>query len=77
MPEVRGDAAFHLRGPGRCTWTIPQRDWCGAFSGRGFATGSRALYRKHGRVIGENCRAIGFNVDFAPVLDLAYELRER
>ena len=38
-----------------------------------FATGSRALYRKHGRVIGENCRAIGFNVDFAPVLDLAYE----
>src|ERR1019366_6221814 len=38
-----------------------------------FATGSRALYRKHGRVIGENCRALGFNVDFAPVLDLAYE----
>jgi beta-N-acetylhexosaminidase len=24
-------------------------------------------------VIGENCRALGFNVDFAPVLDLAYE----
>jgi beta-N-acetylhexosaminidase len=38
-----------------------------------FATGSRALFRKHGRVIGENCRAIGFNVDFAPVLDLAFE----
>ncbi len=38
-----------------------------------FATGSRALFRKHGRVIGENCRALGFNVDFAPVLDLAYE----
>jgi beta-N-acetylhexosaminidase len=37
-----------------------------------FATGSRALFRKHGRVIGENCRALGFNVDFAPVLDLAY-----
>jgi beta-N-acetylhexosaminidase len=36
-----------------------------------FATGSRALFRKHGRVIGENCRALGFNVDFAPVLDLA------
>ncbi len=36
-----------------------------------FATGRRALFRKHGRVIGENCRAIGFNVDFAPVLDLA------
>jgi beta-N-acetylhexosaminidase len=38
-----------------------------------FATGSRALFRKHGRVIGENCRALGFNVDFAPVLDLAFE----
>jgi len=38
-----------------------------------FATRSRALFRKHGRVIGENCRALGFNVDFAPVLDLAYE----
>jgi beta-N-acetylhexosaminidase len=38
-----------------------------------FATGRRALFRKHGRVIGENCRALGINVDFAPVLDLAYE----
>jgi beta-N-acetylhexosaminidase len=38
-----------------------------------FATGNRALFRKHGRVIGENCRALGFDVDFAPVLDLAYE----
>lgn len=38
-----------------------------------FATGSRALFRKHGRVIGENCRVLGFNVDFAPVLDLAFE----
>ncbi|MGA2259530.1 MAG: beta-N-acetylhexosaminidase [Thermoguttaceae bacterium] len=38
-----------------------------------FATGSGALFREHGRVIGENCRALGFNVDFAPVLDLAYE----
>ena len=38
-----------------------------------FASGNRKLFRKHGRVIGENCRALGFNVDFAPVLDLAYE----
>jgi beta-N-acetylhexosaminidase len=38
-----------------------------------FKTGSRALFRKHGRVIGENCHALGFNVDFAPVLDLANE----
>jgi beta-N-acetylhexosaminidase len=38
-----------------------------------FATGDRKVYRKHGQVIGENCRALGFNVDFAPVLDLAFE----
>ena len=38
-----------------------------------FATGNRKLFRKHGCVIGENCRALGFNLDFAPVLDLAFE----
>jgi beta-N-acetylhexosaminidase len=38
-----------------------------------FDTGDRKLFRKHGQVIGENCRALGFNVDFAPVLDLAFE----
>jgi beta-N-acetylhexosaminidase len=38
-----------------------------------FATGDRKLYRKHGKVIGDNCRALGFNVDFAPVLDLAFD----
>lgn len=38
-----------------------------------FATGHRKLFRKHGQVIGENCRALGFKVDFAPVLDLAFE----
>ena len=38
-----------------------------------FATGDRKLYRRHGQVIGENCRALGFNIDFAPVLDLAFE----
>jgi beta-N-acetylhexosaminidase len=38
-----------------------------------FVTGERALFRKHGEIIGENCRALGFNVDFAPVLDLAFE----
>jgi beta-N-acetylhexosaminidase len=36
-----------------------------------FATGDRKLFRKHGRIIGEECRALGFNVDFAPVFDLA------
>src|SRR5258708_8310729 len=38
-----------------------------------FSTGDRKLFRKHGEIIGANCRALGFNVDFAPVLDLAFE----
>src|SRR5215470_16701854 len=38
-----------------------------------FATGRRELFRKHGHIIGTNCRALGFNVDFAPALDLAFE----
>jgi beta-N-acetylhexosaminidase len=38
-----------------------------------FAIGDSGLYRKHGGLIGENCRALGFNVDFAPVLDLSFE----
>jgi len=42
-----------------------------------FATSDRKLFRKHGLVIGENCRALGFNVDFAPVLDLAFEASRR
>jgi beta-N-acetylhexosaminidase len=37
-----------------------------------FATGARKLFRKHGEIIGRNCRTLGFNVDFAPVLDLAF-----
>ena len=38
-----------------------------------FVTGDRKLFRRHGEIIGANCRALGFNVDFAPVLDLAFE----
>jgi beta-N-acetylhexosaminidase len=38
-----------------------------------FASGDRKLFRQHGRVIGSNCRAFGFNVDFAPALDLAFK----
>ncbi|MGH9547364.1 MAG: glycoside hydrolase family 3 N-terminal domain-containing protein [Terriglobales bacterium] len=37
-----------------------------------FATGDPRLFRKHGKVIGELCRALGFNTDFAPVVDLAF-----
>lgn len=38
-----------------------------------FATGKRTSFRKHGRVIGDSCRALGFNTDFAPAVDLAFE----
>src|SRR5205807_9129898 len=37
-----------------------------------FETGSTRLFREHGRLIGEECRALGFNTDFAPVLDLRF-----
>lgn len=38
-----------------------------------FASANRRLYQRHGKIIGDNCRALGFNVDFAPVFDLAFE----
>jgi beta-N-acetylhexosaminidase len=38
-----------------------------------FAAQDVKLYQKHGKIIGEECRAVGFNVDFAPVSDLALE----
>jgi beta-N-acetylhexosaminidase len=38
-----------------------------------FSTGDRKLFRRHGKLIGESCRTLGFNVNFAPVLDLAFE----
>jgi beta-N-acetylhexosaminidase len=36
------------------------------------AAGSKKLFRKHGRIIGEEVRALGFNTDFAPVVDLQF-----
>ena len=38
-----------------------------------FVADDPRLFLRHGQIIGENCRALGFNVDFAPVLDLAFE----
>lgn len=35
------------------------------------ATGSSALWKRHGELIGREVRALGFNATFAPVLDLA------
>jgi beta-N-acetylhexosaminidase len=37
-----------------------------------YATADTKLFRTHGKVIGEECRALGFNTDFAPVLDLGF-----
>ena len=37
-----------------------------------FRTDSEKLFEKHGRIIGEEVRALGFNVDFAPVFDLDF-----
>ncbi len=36
------------------------------------ATGSKALFRRHGELLGNEARALGFNVDFAPVSDLGF-----
>lgn len=38
-----------------------------------FATGNRKLFRMHGNILGLEARALGFNTDFAPVLDLGFE----
>jgi beta-N-acetylhexosaminidase len=38
-----------------------------------YATGDKRMFRKHGRVIGDEVRALGFNVDFAPVSDIGFE----
>jgi beta-N-acetylhexosaminidase len=38
-----------------------------------FATGNPRLFRMHGNILGLEVRALGFNTDFAPVLDLGLE----
>src|SRR5579864_5565194 len=35
-------------------------------------TRDRKLFEKHGRLLGESARALGFNTDFAPVSDLDF-----
>lgn len=35
-------------------------------------TEDKKIFRAHGRLIGEEVRALGFNTDFAPVLDLSF-----
>ena len=41
------------------------------------ATQSAKLFRKHGRLIGDEIRALGFNTDFAPCLDLRFEASKK
>lgn len=36
-----------------------------------FATHDKKLFHRHGELIGRECALLGFNLDFAPVLDLA------
>ena len=36
-------------------------------------TGSKKLFRRHGKLIGRQLRALGFNTDFAPCVDLRCE----
>jgi len=38
-----------------------------------FATGNPRLFGMHGNIIGLEVRALGFNTDFAPVLDLGFQ----
>ena len=74
LPEVRLHAALYLRRPRRRPGrSLPRRSRPQPSAAEVFATGDRKLFRKHGQLIGENCRALGFNLDFAPVLDLAFE----
>jgi beta-N-acetylhexosaminidase len=42
-----------------------------------FATDDPRMFRRHGEIIGENCRTLGFNLDFAPVLDLAFPASQK
>jgi beta-N-acetylhexosaminidase len=37
-----------------------------------FATGNKKLFRMHGKILGLEARALGFNTDFAPVFDLGF-----
>lgn len=37
------------------------------------SSGSTQLFRKHGKLIGKQLRALGFNTDFAPCVDLRFE----
>jgi beta-N-acetylhexosaminidase len=37
-----------------------------------FSTGNRKLFRMHGKILGLEARALGFNTDFAPMFDLGF-----
>ena len=75
----RAEAGRDVRCFAAWTWKA-ERSIGFAMWSRGFrrlldvaATGSAALFRKHGQLIGRQLRALGFNTDFAPCLDLGLE----
>jgi beta-N-acetylhexosaminidase len=37
-------------------------------------TGKKVMFRRAGKIIGSEARALGFNVDFAPVSDIGFEI---
>ncbi len=42
-----------------------------------FQTGLKKAFREHGRLLGEECTALGFNTDFAPVSDLGFAVSKK
>jgi beta-glucosidase-like glycosyl hydrolase len=74
LPEVRFDAAVHLRrSRRRKRGSFSRRARSSAFGGGCVRDRRSQTFPQAWQVIGENCRALGFNTDFAPVLDLAFE----
>ena len=75
MPGMRLHAFVHLRRHGgRQSGSLSQCHRSRAFRGRCFRhRRSQSSFANTARLIGESCRALGFNTDFAPVVDLAFE----
>jgi beta-N-acetylhexosaminidase len=42
-----------------------------------FAANDRKIMRRHGKILGQACRAFGFNTDLAPVVDLISEASQK
>jgi len=70
--------AFHLRGPeGGTVDRFRKRDWCGAFSGRGFCHGQPGALSQAWTSDRRELPRDWLQRGFCAVLDLAYEASER